>query len=295
MYIYKITNLVNNKIYIGQSKRKEIDTKEYFGSGKLINLAINKHGKENFKKEILEECKTKKELDERERHWIKYYNSTNRKTGYNISIGGDGGNLGKLVNKKISNSVKKLWKQGKYDHVNWSIHQKGKKLSEECKRKISESQKGENGYWYKREFTKKHKEKISLSGIKRFNNKEEREKFRNIMRSKEVRKKISGSLKGNVPWNKGKSDVYSKESLERMSDAAKRRNINEDNEKLRREKISTFMNENHPNSISVIDTRTNIQYKNMKDFCNKTNTSWYIMKKLQKNNLLVISNENKKN
>lgn len=49
-YIYKTTNLINNKIYIGQHKVKEekIDN-SYYGSGKLIIQAIKKYGKENFK------------------------------------------------------------------------------------------------------------------------------------------------------------------------------------------------------------------------------------------------------
>lgn len=52
-YIYKITNLVNNKIYIGKRKHVDPENDSYMGSGKLINLAIKKHGITNFKKDIL--------------------------------------------------------------------------------------------------------------------------------------------------------------------------------------------------------------------------------------------------
>jgi hypothetical protein len=63
MIIYKTTNLLNNKIYIGQDK---FNNPKYLGSGKLLNISIKKHGIQNFKKEILEECNSKKELNERE-------------------------------------------------------------------------------------------------------------------------------------------------------------------------------------------------------------------------------------
>ena len=62
MYIYKTTNLINGKIYIGQSIRKF--SKSYLGSGVKILNAIKKYGKENFKVEILEDNKNiKRKLD----------------------------------------------------------------------------------------------------------------------------------------------------------------------------------------------------------------------------------------
>ena len=85
MVIYKITNLVNDKIYIGQ---KLHDSSDYLGSGKLIKRAIRKHGRENFTKDILEHCTSKEHLDEREKFWIKELNSRDSLIGYNISSGG---------------------------------------------------------------------------------------------------------------------------------------------------------------------------------------------------------------
>ena len=58
MIIYKISNLINNKFYIGQDIK---NNPKYFGSGKLITVAIKKYGKENFKKEILEFCSDEKQ------------------------------------------------------------------------------------------------------------------------------------------------------------------------------------------------------------------------------------------
>jgi len=88
MVVYKTTNLINGKIYIGKDTK---NNSEYFGSGLLLNKAIKKYGKENFVKEILEECKDQIILAEREMHWIAKYKSTNRETGYNITEGGLGG------------------------------------------------------------------------------------------------------------------------------------------------------------------------------------------------------------
>lgn len=52
-YLYQITNLVNNKIYVGVHKTTDMND-GYMGSGKVIRAAIEKYGAENFKKDILE-------------------------------------------------------------------------------------------------------------------------------------------------------------------------------------------------------------------------------------------------
>lgn len=87
-YIYKTTNLCNNKIYIGQHKGQIFDP-YYYGSGTLFQRAFKKEGKENFKCEILEECETAKILNEREIYWIEYYQSRNPEIGYNLAKGGE--------------------------------------------------------------------------------------------------------------------------------------------------------------------------------------------------------------
>lgn len=94
--IYKITNLINNKVYIGQSSdpnRRFLEHSINYGSkgGKdnkksLINFAIRKYGKENFILEILES--NIENYNEREQYWISFFNSKTP-NGYNISSGGD--------------------------------------------------------------------------------------------------------------------------------------------------------------------------------------------------------------
>lgn len=64
-YIYKTTNLINNKIYIGQHKSDRFD-ESYFGSGKLLKQAIQKYGKENFIVIMLDICDSKQLMDHKE-------------------------------------------------------------------------------------------------------------------------------------------------------------------------------------------------------------------------------------
>lgn len=94
MYIYKTTNKVNGKLYIGQSVLPYNTI--YLGSGNLIKLAIRKYGRNAFTKKLLEECTTQEELDSREKFWIAYYSSTERSKGYNISIGGEHSSIEKI-------------------------------------------------------------------------------------------------------------------------------------------------------------------------------------------------------
>lgn len=86
MIIYKTTNLINNKIYVGQDSK---NNPNYYGSGKILKAAIKKYGKINFKKEILEHCRTRDELNDCEKYWICELESQNPNIGYNITAGGE--------------------------------------------------------------------------------------------------------------------------------------------------------------------------------------------------------------
>lgn len=92
-FIYITTNHINGKRYIGQRKYdKQNKWKNYLGSGIILSKAIDKYGRENFSKEIIEECESKEQLDEREKYWITYYNAVESDSFYNIASGGEGGN-----------------------------------------------------------------------------------------------------------------------------------------------------------------------------------------------------------
>ena len=89
MYIYKITNLINGKIYIGQ-RTQSPRCDNYYGSGIVLRSAIKKYGKENFNKETLEDKLQADQLNEREIYWIKKLKSRDIYGNYNLTDGGDG-------------------------------------------------------------------------------------------------------------------------------------------------------------------------------------------------------------
>lgn len=91
-YIYKTTNLINNKVYIGK-KESSSYVPSYLGSGKLIRKAIAKYGVENFKNEIVDVASNKEELNQKERYYISLYKEQYKNSCYNIATGGDGGNV----------------------------------------------------------------------------------------------------------------------------------------------------------------------------------------------------------
>lgn len=118
--IYKITCLVNNKVYIGQHKTKTKNINDtYFASGLLINRALEKYGMDNFVREIIEIVDNQKTANVTEEKYIAEYDSTNRNIGYNITAHAFGGQpMTEATKLKISKASK------------------GRKLSEEVKQRI---------------------------------------------------------------------------------------------------------------------------------------------------------------
>ena len=84
--IYKITNKLNGKYYIGCHKTED-EADGYMGSGKLISKAIGKHGLDNFTKEIIERCGSETEMFQREAELV----IIDREKTYNLQSGGRGG------------------------------------------------------------------------------------------------------------------------------------------------------------------------------------------------------------
>ena len=185
-YIYRITNKINGKTYVGQHKYKKLDD-NYMGSGKLVRRAQKKYGIENFEKEILySRIQYKTTADDVERFAIAKERALG-KAEYNIADGGQGGALRK---------GKTPWNKGKHH-------------SEETKRKISDVMKGKSAHnkgWHLSEEQKMHLSEINTGS----NNPNY---GRHYKHSEETKQKISDVMKGKSAHNKGKP----------MSDEAKRK------------------------------------------------------------------------
>lgn len=103
--IYKTTNLINNRIYIGKTRRiKDHFNGKYKGSGDLISLAFKKYCKENFKCEFICYAYSLIEINNLETYHIKEFNSLTP-NGYNISVGGGPNTFGYVIVKDKNNVI----------------------------------------------------------------------------------------------------------------------------------------------------------------------------------------------
>ena len=137
--IYCFTNKINNKKYIGASKNIYARYRHHLcgrsQAPKFVN-AIKKYGWDNFEISILEECDTEF-LNDREAYWIKFYNTTDDKFGYNIIEHMDIRRNLKLsikTRQKIKDSLKKRWPNGRISPM------KGKKHSLETRAIMKKNQ-----------------------------------------------------------------------------------------------------------------------------------------------------------
>ena len=132
-YTYMVTNNINGKVYVGShSWSGEGIDPNYYGSGTAITRAVKKYGKENFQVEVLYYYETAEECRADEERILTEYNVRDCPHSYNMK------------NSAIG-------------------FEKGTKHTEEAKRKISESKKGENHPMYGKHLSEEYRKKISES------------------------------------------------------------------------------------------------------------------------------------
>lgn len=112
---------------------------EYLGSGFQVTKALKKYGKENFSKEILEECSTLQELREREVFWIKKFNASSSDEFYNLIDTKTPCQKGRKRSAKTRQKISEIKKEYFKTH---DSPNKGKKMSEEAKKHLSKIKKG---------------------------------------------------------------------------------------------------------------------------------------------------------
>jgi hypothetical protein len=163
-FIYIITNIINNKIYIGQTKNPKLRWSQHKSNAKykrghqIITRAISKYGEDNFTFKVIASCNTQKDADKSEELAIIQHDSRNQDKGYNINAGGNTTPRIPEVLQKISESLKRYYKSN-FNHM------KGKKLSEEWKSNIAKASVGKPGTNYGKKFDNDWKSKISKSQI----------------------------------------------------------------------------------------------------------------------------------
>lgn len=221
MIIYKATNIVNGKNYIGQAKnflKRKSMHKHRMNEDKRNHYfynALRKYGWRNFKWNVLCKCYSKEELDDMEFHYIKQYKSHISENGYNHTFGGEG-SYGWIPSNRTKNKISEA-KKGKSNKkiseakigISWGKH------TEETKNKISESNKKfyENNIHHMKgaKHTEETKNKIS---------KKRKENWKDgIYNTEEYRKKLSISAKRRCD-----NDDYKKKFVERMKKAKRKKN-----------------------------------------------------------------------
>lgn len=230
-YIYLTTNLINNMKYVGQKTSSEFIGNAYLGSGKILQRAIEKYGKENFTVILLEEVDgTKDNLNEREIYWIKKLNAVDSSEFYNLHPGGVGGatyghkghRLSDEQRTKMSNMLKKLYEDNPEKRQNASNNAIQRFSDPQQRQQISDSM---TDIWKDPEYRAHQSEvhKGHPSGMKNKHHTESAKQLisqkskgrpsprKGVKLSKEQRDLHSKNIKGRHFWNNGVITVSTRE------------------------------------------------------------------------------------
>lgn len=219
--IYGIINRVTNDFLIGHSIDINNRLRGHFKALKLgkhwnpyLQAAYNKYGLQTFETRLIQEVRDKYNLECREDYWMDYYGTH---SDYNI-VEASGSRLGevhsKQVKRKLSKSIKQLWK--KWKNRGYGGGMLGRKHSEESRKKcghiITKEQREKQSKLMKGRILSKEHKKALHKGSKEFwtghhHTEESVEKIRQAaiqqFKDPKQRKKASKSHKGQKAWNKG--------------------------------------------------------------------------------------------
>ena len=264
--IYKITNIKNNKCYIGQSTdiiNRFYQHKQTKKTNKHLFNSISKYGLNAFTFEIIELCETC-DLNEREKYWIQFYHSTSP-LGYNLTDGGDGGNTFQyrsseemsITKNKISEATRgeKNGFYGRHHSQKTRDYLReinlNKKMSDETKRKLSISLQGHY-------MPESAKQKIRNATKIQWQD----ENYRSLMSAKA---KGNQYAKGNK-WSIGRVDIYNANTLE--------------HKRVKESELEYFLNNGFRKGIPPNDKRYNPKRKRCSNdnligvFFDKNSNKW---------------------
>lgn len=235
LVIYKVTNKINGKIYIGQTQdflKRQCARKIGAESGKkksYFDLAIIKYGWENFIWEIIEECQSNLELDEREKYWIRFYQSQNKNFGYNLADGGKTSRGSRRTSEqklKFSLIFKEKYKNGEIGGLNrgMTTEQLLKSLETRRRRYLD----GKYSRTHKK-FSEESKDKMSKIIKKQYKNGERTPYWLNKPRSEKTKLKIKKTLLGSKHKTTQRKVVCITTGIvyESISEAARQNNISQ--------------------------------------------------------------------
>lgn len=216
--IYAHVNKINGKVYVGQTSQN-VNKRWRNGNGYVNNIAfyraIQKYGWDNFEHEILFDGLTKEQADIKEKEIIAFYDSNNPDKGYNLTDGGQGTN-GYRMPEERKRQI--------------SEFQKGRLLTDEWKRHISESVRGENHPFWGKKLSDEHRRHLSEAHI------------------------------GNKSYGGMQGKRHTEETKRRMSESHKGHKLSD--ETIRK------MKENSGKIIRCVET--GIVYDSISDACRKT-------------------------
>lgn len=169
-FIYITTNMVNGKRYLGQKKFDNY-WKNYFGSGTIFRKALNKYGKENFVRNVIDIAFSKEELNQKEYDYSIFFNVVKSDDWYNMVVGGGVTYGQNPYANKTEEEMEKIRKKKSELSSGTNNPMYGKHHTEETKKKISNIHKlgmlGEKNPFYGHHHSKETKEKLKEINIGR--------------------------------------------------------------------------------------------------------------------------------